>query len=259
MIESKKRAFIFLFLAFLLAVGAGYLVYDKVKDLNSELGGMTKVYVAKSDIPSRTPIKESQIDVMEIPNKFVTKSHITGKLQLENRVSVVPLKAGDIITENMIKPVSNLNNENNRLVAIYRNDKVQFDQVIEALDRIDIIVSTEVNGERKTELFMKDVPVSYAEGDEKNFAGVAVEVPEEKAPKLIHMQNYAEHIRILKANVGKMEGPPAEQEKPEKSSETEKKEQPAQTTKEKTSDQKPAEQNKPKESNQGDASNGKES
>ncbi|MEI5907447.1 flagella basal body P-ring formation protein FlgA [Bacillus spongiae] len=251
MIESKKRAFIFLFLAFLLALSVGYLVYNKVKDLNSELGGMTEIYVAKGDIPSRTPIKESQIAVMEIPNKFVTESHITGKQQLENRASVVPLKEGDIITKNMIKPVSNLNNEDNRLVAIYRNDKVQFDQVIEALDRIDIIVSSEVDGERKTELFMKDVPVSYAEGDEKNFAGVAVEVPEEKAPELIHMQNYAEHMRILKANVGKNDLPSEEQVESKPEAGSQKNEQPV--------EQKPVDENKPNESNQGDASNGNES
>ncbi|WP_175986526.1 flagella basal body P-ring formation protein FlgA [Bacillus sp. Marseille-Q1617] len=252
MIESKKRAFIFLFLAFLLALVAGYLVYDKVKDLNSELGGMTKVYVAKGDIPSRTLIKENQIQAMEIPNKFVTESHVTGKLELKDRVSVVPLSDGDIITTNMIKPASNLNNENDRVVAIYRNDKIQFDQVIAALDRIDIIVSREVNGERKTELFMEDVPVSYAEGDEKSFAGVAVVVPKEKASELIHVQNYAEHIRILKANVGK-ESEPAQTET---TSEAKPEEKPKEETKK---EDKPASQDKPKESNQGDTTNGKES
>jgi Flp pilus assembly protein CpaB len=254
MIESKKRAFIFLFLAFLLAVAAGYLVYDKVKALNSELGGMTEVYVASGDIPSRTIIKDSQITVMEIPNKFVTDSHITSKLQLDNRVSVVPLKSGDIITKNMIKPVSNLNDEDNRLVAIYSNEKIQFDQVIEALDRVDIIVSIEEKGKRKTELFMGDVPVSYAQGDEKDFKGIAVEVPSDIAPKLIHMQNYAEHIRILKANVGKNSNPTME----EAAAEEAVSEQPAQQE-EKKEEQQQAKQEKPKEPNQEDKADGKES
>jgi len=102
----------------------------------------------------------------------------------------------------MLKSHSNLLNENNRLVALIRTDKIIFDQEVTALDRIDIIVSQEVDGEKKTELIMKDVPVAYAQGTGENFAGVAVEVSSSEATKLIHYQNYAEYIRILKANAG---------------------------------------------------------
>jgi Flp pilus assembly protein CpaB len=203
MLESKKRAAIFLLLAFLLASVAGYLVLQKVRDLNAELGGMTKIYVAKGDIPARTLIQESQITTMEIPNKFVNKAHVTNKDDLVNMVLVVPVSKDEIITKNMLKPYSNLREENHRLVAMYPSEKVQFDQVIEALDRVDIIVSTENNGKPKTEIFMRDVLVAYAQGKGEKFAGVALEVSIEDAPKLIHIQNYADKIRVLKANVGK--------------------------------------------------------
>ena len=139
---------------------------------------------------------------MDIPNKFVTDSHILSEDEFEHKVSIVPLNPGDIITKNMIKPVSNLQDENNRLVTMYRTDKVQFDQVLTALDRVDIIVSTNDNGKKKTSVFMKDVLVAFAQGTNDSFAGIAVEVTAEEAPTLIHMQNYAEHIRVLKANVG---------------------------------------------------------
>ncbi|PLS15378.1 flp pilus assembly protein CpaB [Bacillus sp. M6-12] len=207
MLESKRRAAIFLFLAFLLASVAAYLVYEKVKNLNAELGGMTKVYVAGTDIPVRTPIQESQITTTEIPNKFVNEGFITDKDDLLNMVLVVPLSKEEIITKNMIKPYSNLREENNRLVAMYPSEKVQFDQIIEALDRVDIIVSTENKGQTKTEIFMRDVPVAFAEGKGDKFAGVALEVNMKDAPKLIHIQNYADKVRVLKANVGK-EDPP---------------------------------------------------
>lgn len=85
---------------------------------------------------------------------------------------------------------------------MYRTDKIQFDQVLTALDRVDIIVSTEVNGKKDTSVFMKDVLVAFAQGTNDSFSGIAVEVTAEEAPDLIHMQNYAEHIRVLKANVG---------------------------------------------------------
>ncbi|WP_156289406.1 Flp pilus assembly protein CpaB [Oceanobacillus salinisoli] len=199
MIESKKRAGIFFILAFILALIAGYLVYGKVKELNAELGGMTEVYVANGDIPSRVVLQEDQLAKMEIPNKFVTDSHITDFSEVQNRVSVVPLSEGDIITNNMIKPVSNLNNEDHRLVSIHRKENVQFDQVIEALDRVDIIVSSD----EETETFLTDVPVVYAQGTNDNFSGIAVELSTKDAERLIHQQNYADYIRILKANVGK--------------------------------------------------------
>lgn len=205
MLEAKRRAAIFLLLAFLLAVVAGYLVLEKVKQLNAELGGMVEIYVANGNIPARTLLHSSQLTKMEIPQKFLTDSHITSEKDIAGQVSVVPLHEGDILTHNMLKDYSNLQNENNRLVALYRTDKVQFDQEIAALDRVDIVVSHEVDGEKKTESFMKDVSVAYSQGTGEKFAGVAVEVSAQDATKLIHMQNYAEYIRVLKANVGQEE------------------------------------------------------
>ena len=202
MLEARRRAAIFLLLAFILAAVAGYLVLEKVKQLNAELGGMIEIYVANGNIPAREPINNTQLTKMEIPQKFLTSSHITSESDIIGQVSVVPLKEGDIITSNMLKNHSNLLNENNRLVALIRTDKVVFDQEVSALDRIDIIVSREVDGEKKTELYMKDVAVAYAQGTGENFAGVAVEVSVNDATKLIHIQHYADHIRVLKANAG---------------------------------------------------------
>ncbi|WP_240338490.1 Flp pilus assembly protein CpaB [Peribacillus alkalitolerans] len=203
MLESKRRAVIFLMLAFLLAATAGYMVLQKVKDLNSELGGMTKIYIANGDIPARTLIQSNQITTTEIPNKFVNPSHVLNKEELLNQVVVVPLGDKEIITKNMIKPYSNLRKEDNRLVAMYPSEKVQFDQVVEFMDRVDIIVSTKEGNVPKTEVFMRDVPVAYADMKNKQFSGVALEVSAEDAPKLIHIQNYADKVRVLKANVGK--------------------------------------------------------
>ncbi|MEO4054195.1 SAF domain-containing protein [Solibacillus sp. CAU 1738] len=211
MLEAKRRAAIFLILAFLMAAVVGYLVLEKVKQLNAELGGMVEIYVSNGNIPTRTLLQPNQLSKMEIPQKFLTDSHITADSEIIGYVSVVPLEEGDIVTKNMLKNFANLQNENNRLVALYRTDKVQFDQEIAALDRVDIVVSHDKNGEKTTEIFMKDVPVAFAQGTRENFAGIAVEISMTDAPKLIHMQNYAEYIRVLKANVGK-DGQVAEEE-----------------------------------------------
>lgn len=198
MLEAKRRAAIFLILAFVLAAVAGYLILKKVEQLNSELGGMAEIYVALSDIPTGAKLGSHMYTTEEIPKKFLNDSYVTSKNDLENKVTMVALKKGNIITQNMLKGYSNLVNESNRTVAIPFTEKIVFDQELVPLDRVDIIVSHEVNGVKKTEVFMKDVLVTFA--DEKDFKGVAVIVPVEKVPSLVHMQNYAEYIRIIKSN-----------------------------------------------------------
>lgn len=234
MLESKRRAIIFISLSLLLALLAGVIFLQKVKALNNQLGDTTPVYVASAEIPSRALIKPDQVKAIEIPNKYVTDSHITNKKNLINKVSVVPLTPDDIIMKNMLKDVSTLQNQNNRLISMIASEKVRFDQELNDLDRVDIIVSQKIDGQPKTELFMSDVPVAMvARGENKSFKGVALEVPIEDAPKLIHVQNYADSVRILKANVGQ-----GEKKKPQENDQKE-------ATQEKPASTPPAQPTKP--------------
>jgi len=202
MLESKRRAVIFIILSFVLALSAGFIFMQKVKALNTELGEMAQIYVAGTNISSRSVIQPGQIKTMTIPKKYVSTSYITDKNALINKVSVVPLSAGDIITKNMIKDVSDVRDENDRLVALFASDRIQFDQELQALDRVDIFVSQQVDGKPETKVFMTDVKVEMVSEDKGQFRGVALEVPFDKVAELIYVQNYADSIRVLKANVG---------------------------------------------------------
>ncbi|QQE75765.1 flagella basal body P-ring formation protein FlgA [Brevibacillus composti] len=205
--ESKRRAIIFLSLSFLLALAAGFLVINKINEMNEQLGQMVDIYVANTDIASRSPISPEQVKARQIPKKFVDNSYITDKAALQGQVTVVPLSEGDIITKNMIKPTAQLREENNRLVTVYASDRIIFDQQLEALDRVDIIVSYEVNDQPVTEVFMVDVPVAMVSKTDTEFKGAALELPFDKVTAFIHQQHYVSTMRILKANVGK--GAPA--------------------------------------------------
>lgn len=205
MLESKRKAIIFITLSVLLAILAGVMFLQKVKALNNQLGDTTPVYVAKTEIISRELIKPSQVKTIEIPNKFITDKHIVDKRKLANMVSIVPLSKNDIITTSMLKEASNVQDQNNRLVTMVPSEKVSFDQELEISDRVDIIVSHKFEEKPKTELFMSDVLVSMVAKKGEKFQGVRLEVSVEDAAKLIHMQNYADSVRILKANVGKSE------------------------------------------------------
>lgn len=202
MLESKRKAAIFIAIAFILACIAGFLFFRQVQYLNEQLGGTTTVYVAAEDIPSRTLIKSEYLKTMELPNKFVTPSHITDLSILENKVFAVPLSSGDLLTKNLLKPLSNVQNPDNRLVALYSGERVRFDQELSALDRVDLVVSKQENGKPVTKVFMKDVLVSVVMESEGKMVGVGLEVSEGNVPALVHVQNYADSIRVLKANVG---------------------------------------------------------
>lgn len=214
MIESKRKAIIFFLLAAILAGTAGFLTLQKVKELNNDLGTMVDVYAAGQDISSRSVITPKDVTIEKIPKKFVTDEHITNTADLENKVSVIPLSSGDLITKNMLKQASAVMEENNRLITLMASERVFFDEQLEALDRVDIIVSLRDKDVNKTEIFMKDVKVARVANESKKFAGVQVEVALDQAPKLIHMQNYADSVRVIKANVGSEEAgeTPAEAE-----------------------------------------------
>ncbi|QED46411.1 Flp pilus assembly protein CpaB [Cytobacillus dafuensis] len=203
MLESKRRAIIFLSISLLLAFIAGLFFLQKIKELNSELGGMTKIYVTATDIPSRTLLQPDHVKQIEIPNRYVNNSHVVNVEDLIDKVLVVPLVEDDLITKSMLKPVSNATDENNRLVTMLQSERIRFDEELEGLDRVDIVVSHKFDGKPVTEVFMKDVLVAGVSKSGKQFSGVALEVPADDAPRIIHIQNYADSIRVLKANVGK--------------------------------------------------------
>ncbi|MGF9826091.1 flp pilus assembly protein CpaB [Brevibacillus agri] len=205
MLESKRRAIIFLVLSFLLAALAGFLFLKKIKDMNAQLGEMVEIYEANVDIPSRALIQPDQLTTRQIPKKYADDSYVVDKLSLKNQVTVVPLSKGDVITKNILKPANMVRDQNNRLITVYASGNIMFDQELEALDRVDIIISTTKGGQPVTEVFMKDVPVAMVAKSDNKFKGVALELPFEDVPKFIHQQHYAELMRILKANVGKGE------------------------------------------------------
>jgi Flp pilus assembly protein CpaB len=201
MLESKRRAIIFFVLALVFALVSGFLVLKKVQSLNTELGTMVTIFIADDEIKSRGLITKSNVKLEEIPKKYLRDYHITDEEDLYNQVTVVPLSPGDVITKNILKPASVAIEKSNRLISMLQSDRVFFDEELAESDRVDIIVSHRFNGKEETSIFMKDVKVArVAPKKKKVFQGVQLEVSLEQAPQLIHMQNYADSVRIVKAN-----------------------------------------------------------
>ncbi|GGJ89903.1 hypothetical protein GCM10007063_10670 [Lentibacillus kapialis] len=219
MLESKRRAIIFFLLAILLAAVSGFLVLKKVQAINTDLGTFVTIYTADNEISSRKVITPDDVSTDEIPQQYLRDEHITDVEELMNKVSVVPLSPGDVITDNILKEASAVTEANNRLVSVFKSEKVSFDEEMTALDRADIIVSHSFDDEPVTEVFMEDVKVARtASNGDGDFAGVQLEIPYENVSKLIHMQNYADSLRLVKANVAESE---QQEEESEESNQTE--------------------------------------
>lgn len=203
MFESRRRALIFILLSFIMAVIGGLLFYSKLEELNQDLGEVTEIYVADRSIPSREIITESMVTTIEIPNRYLTDGHIISIDQLDGMVSVVPLQEGDQLTLNLLRPITDLTEDGNRLVEMKEEwGNIHFDSMLENLDLVDIVISHSFEDEPVTEVFMRDVPVVRIIDNEGGY-GVGLEVSTQDASNLIHMQHYADRIRILKSSTGR--------------------------------------------------------
>lgn len=208
--DAKRRAIIFTVTSLVLAVLAGVLFMQRVSEVEAQLGNFVTVYVAKQDIGSRQPLSPENFEGKEIPAKYVEQSMVTDLKKIgdygsiDRFVSVAPLKEGDILTYNLLKPADDYTSGDRRLVQVSATDRVVFDQTLEANDRVDIIVSWNKNdipsGEKRTNIFMQDVLVaSVLPGPDNKFTGVWLEMSLDQAREFIDAQNFAQSVRILKA------------------------------------------------------------
>ncbi len=214
--DAKRRAIIFFVIALLLAAIAGYLFLQKVSAVDDQLGRWVTVYVAAQDISLREPLKPEYFKAVEIPKRFVQDSQVTDlnaiqigdyTVPIEHLVAVVPLAEGDVLTHNMLKTQSSLTENNKRMVTLAQSNRIQFDGTLDYNDRVDLIVSDKKGNENVTEVFMKDIlVVGLAKDEDGSVKGIGLELTMEQARKLIHAQNFAIAIRVLKAPTEDKEG-----------------------------------------------------
>lgn len=207
--DAKRRALIFLIIALLLAGIAGFLFLQKVGAVDARLGDRTTIFVANKDIPAREPLTPDDFKAVPVPTQFVQDSSVTGlekiklgeyQFPIQQLVSVTPLSKGDPLMDYVLKPQSALTAGDKRMVTLAQSNRIRFDGSINVNDRVDIVVSNESKGSRQTSVFMKDVPVvAIAEDGDGNVSGLGLEMTLEEAEKMIHQENFAISIRVLKA------------------------------------------------------------
>jgi Flp pilus assembly protein CpaB len=218
MIDAKRKAIILLTIAFLLAVAAAGVIVVQISNTQERLGKTVEVAAAAKDIYSNQEINiENDIKWVELPATSIYESLITkdeAKKVFENSITVVDLDEGELITDSLVRDRLNIP-ENERVVWLNATETVVLDQVVTEGDYVDIVVVFQDPAQQvQTKRVLTNIPVVEVDennkkedqekaADEENSASierVKVSLPITDAEMVIHHQNTAIQMRVLRVN-----------------------------------------------------------
>jgi pilus assembly protein CpaB len=202
MLEAKRHIGVFLGAALLLSVLTAFVVYDRVQQVEAQLGDRVNVLVAAKDIPAQVPLSESDLSLVSIPHAFLQPGMVTDPKELDGKVSLVRLGKGDLIvshalTKRVVIP------DGQRVIRLYRTQVVSFDDNLLVGDQVDIVVTVPDaagKGNLVTNLYLAKLPV--VEVDAKG-VWVGVLVPEAQATGIVGLQVTARQMQLLRVTPSK--------------------------------------------------------
>jgi Flp pilus assembly protein CpaB len=204
MVDAKRKALIFLVVAFILAVVTAGVVLNEIRKAQQNLTETTKVAALEGNIKSNEAITSSKIKWVEIPKNAAVSNFIQSEGDLKNQVVLTDMKDGDILTKNVLRSKIDIS-KGHRVVWLNPTENVLIDENVTEGDRVDIVVSMEEKNVMTTKRALKGIHVVEVDDDveiEKNktTSVIKVSLSIEDAEKLIHYQNTAQQIRILRVN-----------------------------------------------------------
>lgn len=122
-----------------------------------------KVVVAKQDIPQRTMVKESMLQVIEVPPDVLPAGAITDMVSVIDRPTSVPIQQGDILTDKkvLVDPrmagFTGLIPENCRAMSIPITDVTGIAGFAKPGDYVDVMVITKGNGKVTGEILLQNI------------------------------------------------------------------------------------------------------
>ncbi len=148
---EKKGVMIPMLLALFAAVIYMVALSSKEKSLSGEWE-MAQVLVANTDIPERTVLKESMVETLPIPRKFMQQDAFEYRTpsdmkQIVNLVTRNRIPKGDQITQSSLVPLSPESGLSVKIPPGYRGMMLPIDSDMKPLikpgDRVDVLVTFE--------------------------------------------------------------------------------------------------------------------
>ena len=121
------------------------------------------VVVAKQDIPQRTMVKESMLQVIEVPPDVLPAGAITDMVSVIDRPTSVPIQQGDILTDKkvLVDPrmagFTGLIPENCRAMTVPITDVTGIAGFAKPGDYVDVMVITKGNGKVTGEILLQNI------------------------------------------------------------------------------------------------------
>lgn len=200
MIDAKRKAIIFLTISFLLAVVTAGLILVQINEAQTKLGKTVQVAAASKSIQSYHEIADADVTWVEMPATSAYESFITSEQELEEAISVVNLEEGELLTNSLVRKKLDIP-ANERVVWLNATEIVLIDQQVAEGDRVDIVIVTKNAEEQlETKRILENIPVVQIEEQAEGAPRVKVALPIEDAESVIHYQNAAVQIRVLRVN-----------------------------------------------------------
>ncbi|TKC17071.1 SAF domain-containing protein [Robertmurraya kyonggiensis] len=200
MIDAKRKAIIFLTISFLLAVVTAGLILVQINEAQTKLGKTVQVAAVSKSIQSYHEIGDADVTWVEMPATSAYESFITNEQELEEAISVVNLEEGELLTNSLVRKKLDIP-ANERVVWLNATEIVLIDQQVAEGDRVDIVIVTKNAEEQlETKRMLENIPVVQIEEQAEGAPRVKVALPIEDAESVIHYQNAAVQIRVLRVN-----------------------------------------------------------
>jgi Flp pilus assembly protein CpaB len=200
MIDAKRKAIIFLTLSFLLAVATAGVILMQITEAQKKLGKTVAVAAAAKNIGSYSEINESDITWVELPETSAYESFITDEQDLKDAISVVEIEEGDLLTSTLVRKKLDIP-ENERVVWLNATEAVLIDQEVAEGDLVDLVVArNDENDNFVTERFLNNIRVVQVEEVKEGAPRVKIALTIEEAERVIHFQNSAVQLRVLRVN-----------------------------------------------------------
>lgn len=154
-------------LSLIIAGLAMFMVYSYIESerslLTQQYGKSRPVVVAKVDIQEMELLDDRKVELMEVPEKFVSPQAISSKKEIYNTVATVPIVKGEQITKPRITypgvrtGLSRQVASGKRAVSISVGEENAVSKLIKPGDRVDVLAFIDYAGGQKDKAEVKTV------------------------------------------------------------------------------------------------------
>jgi pilus assembly protein CpaB len=163
----QRRGALFMLLALVIGLGVFVSVTSYVSNVESQVGSKTTVYQASKAIDPYTPLDLSNLQPVEIPERWSAPTTRLELRQLETRRIGFKVEAGTVISSDMLLSPSSLNPDE-REIAINVNPVTGIGGRVQPGSRVDVYaVFADVNGlSKQVRVLVRNVRVVSVQGQQ---------------------------------------------------------------------------------------------